>query len=152
MILPSFPGIWSVTYALGGSANSRWTSWQVGPGSISGTRRWTAGTWERKRGEWLTNYHISEYTELKWCTSGPGDVSHYHAVLYGYIHNTSVLPIVKIAEILFPCFTYLSTRFLCFRMVLTSAAVAGPWSFCPFSISFSNSSIDWIVEENAVQT
>lgn len=44
--------------------------------------------------------------------------------------------------------SYLSTMFLCLRMWFTSAAVAGPWSFCPFSISFSSSSIDWRWQEH----
>lgn len=38
--------------------------------------------------------------------------------------------------------TYLSTMFFCFRTLYTSADVWGPCSFCPFSISFSSSSID----------
>lgn len=40
-------------------------------------------------------------------------------------------------------FTYLSTKFFCLRMRCTSAEVAGPWSFWPFSISFSSSSMLW---------
>lgn len=44
------------------------------------------------------------------------------------------------------CATYLSTRFLCSRMRCTSAAVAGPCSFWPFSISFSSCSMDWVKE------
>lgn len=36
---------------------------------------------------------------------------------------------------------YLSMSPFCLRMRYTSAEVWGPWSFCPFSISFSNSSM-----------
>lgn len=38
---------------------------------------------------------------------------------------------------------YFSTMFFCLRIWWISAAVAGPWSFWPFSSSFSNCSIVW---------
>ena len=38
--------------------------------------------------------------------------------------------------------TYVSSMPFCFNMILTSAAVGGPWSFWPFNISCSNCSMD----------
>lgn len=45
--------------------------------------------------------------------------------------------------------THFSTMFFCLRIWWTSSAVAGPWSFWPFSSSFSSCSMVW-TEEKAV--
>ena len=46
--------------------------------------------------------------------------------------------------------TDLSTRPFCLRMWYTSVDVAGPWSFWPFSISLSSSSMLWQEEDQHI--
>lgn len=114
------------TCALGGSANTLWTLSQGGPDSRSYRLHWTVGTWReggrRKR----------KGSEQEKC-------SMIHGVFPASANGGSAARWAW-------CATYLSTRFLCSRMRCTSAAVAGPCSFWPFSISFSSCSMDWVKE------
>lgn len=111
------------TCALGGSASSLWTLRLDGPDSRSDTLHWTVGTWRKEEVSFSTK--ITGWRRRCFCYQR---------------QRCSDFPLRSF-------FTYLSIRFLCLRMWLTSAAVAGPCSFWPFSISFSSSSMDWGWEE-----
>ncbi len=108
------------TCARGGSANSLWTRWLGGPDSRSDTLHWTVGTWRKEQVLLSANIMLCD-----------------RFLLTGVPRNSAI------GVVLYCCLTYLSSRFLCLRMRWTSAAVAGPCSFWPFSISFSSSSMDW---------